>query len=402
MARATRSKPKAKEATPEPPVSTAKPLPTPAPNPPKLFVLPKDTSPDARIVTLDNPATATPSRYLFCPTRGFYEFTRVAAPKSECRSWLLTSAEQEEEEEGEGEEEVNGDEERIGTGYVTKSADMFIATPIDILFLLLPVLAPKSAKDAKQHFLALDDYTDSLAAGNRHWKVLLAQHPSLARMIEQRVRAVCDSVDAAGETMYRLNAEKVAALLLKKAERMVAHGLPKSLEEKFIKTALEVPIMSVATDETSPSPSTLDTATTPPDEKQDATITPPLATPPQITHLLRLRTCLTYLSTTYLPPALLPRLPTPTFPALTTHLAALATLKQTASALRSLSDNMSRKRAVAEDDDRIAARDAKKRKKEDDDRKKKAEGRGVKMLKKADTSGMKKMSAFFVKVDRKK
>ena len=94
MAR-TRSKPaKAtpKESTPEPATSTAKSLPPSTPNPPKIFVLPKDASSDARIITLDNPANETPSRYFFCPAKGFYEFTRISAPKKDCKSWLITGS----------------------------------------------------------------------------------------------------------------------------------------------------------------------------------------------------------------------------------------------------------------------------------------------------------------------
>jgi hypothetical protein len=63
---------------------------------------------------------------------------------------------------------------------------------------------------------------------------------------------------------------------------------------------------------------------------------------------------------------------------------------------------MSRKRAIEDDDDRTAEREEKKRKKEEDEKKKKTEGRAVKALKKVDTSGMKKMSAFFGKVEKKK
>lgn len=420
MARATRSKPKPKEATPEPPVSTVKPLPTSTSNPPKLFVLPKDTSKDARIVTLENPATGTPSRYFFCPEKGFHEFTRIAAPKKECRSTLIT---------GETSEEEEQRDDRIGSGYITKSADLFVATPIDLLFLILPALAPKSAKDTKQHFLALDDYLDKLSASSRHWRTLLSQNASLKPAIEKKVRAVCDTVDAGDETMYRLSHTKLHAVLLKKAQRMVAHGLPPSLEEKFVKTALEIPVMSIkredsslsgvsSTEDSQPSTTTSiesqDTAITTPDTSShstpkpdtalDTTPKPPLTTPPQIPPLLRLHTSLTYLTTSYLPSPLIPLLTplsTPHFLPLTTHLSALATLRSEAAALRSISDNISRKRAVEEDDDRVYEREEKKRKKEEDEKKKKSEGRGIKQLKKVDTSGMKKMSAFFTKVGKK-
>ena len=76
------------------------------------------------------------------------------------------------------------------------------------------------------------------------------------------------------------------------------------------------------------------------------------------------------------------------FAPLEAHLSSIAALKSEALSLRSLSDNISRKRAVELDEE-------KKRKKEEEAIKKKNEGRGVKQLKKVDTSGMKKMSSFF-------
>jgi hypothetical protein len=408
MARATRSKPKAKESTPETPVSTVKPLPACTSNPPKLFVLPKNTSEDARIVTLDNPANGAPSRYYFCPQKGFHEFTRIAAPKKECRSWLITG-EKSEHDKGEEEKEV-----RIGTGYVNKNADLFIATPIDLLFLILPALAPKTAKDTKQHFLALEDYLDKLSSVSRHWRALLSHHPSLQAMIERRMRALCDTVDAGDETMYRLSHTKLLAILLRKAERMVAHGLPPSLEEKFVKIALEIPIMivkredsslsgtSTEKDSQSDSQTSASTALTTPDH--DSSSKEELTTPPSIPHLLRLRTSLSYLHSAYVPTTLRPAFSSYSidFTPLTAHLASIAQLKAEAAALRSISDNMSRKRAIEDDDDRTAEREEKKRKKEEDEKKKKTEGRAVKALKKVDTSGMKKMSAFFGKVEKKK
>ena len=413
MAR-TRSKPaKAtpKESTPEPTTSTAKSLPESTPNPPKLFVLPKDTSKDARIISLDNPANATPSRYYFCPEKGFYEFTRIAARKKDCRSWLITG------EKAEDDTTEGTDPSRIGSGYITKSADLFVATPIDILFLILPALTPKSAKDTKQHFLAIDDYLDSLSSASPHWKALLSQYPSLKSMIETKMRRICDTVDAGDETMYRLSHPKLLEVLLAKAERMVKNGLPPSLEEKYIKTALEIPVMSIKREESTlsavsttagteeekenkptitESQTSVETSITTPDD--DASSKPTLTTPEGIPHLLRLRTSLTYLFSAYMSPTLrtpLLALLSARFAPLEAHLSSIAALKSEALSLRSLSDNISRKRAVELDEEKIAEREEKKRKKEEEAIKKKNEGRGVKQLKKVDTSGMKKMSSFF-------
>lgn len=413
MAR-TRSKPaKATptESTPEPATSTATSLPPSAPNPPKLFVLPKDASSDARIATLDNPATETPSRYFFCPKKGFYEFTRISAQKKDCKSWLITASPNEEDATPNPPEEETTDVSRIGNGYITKTADLFIATPIDTLFLILPALAPKTAKDTKQHFLAFDDYLDKLSASSPCWKALLSQHATLKDMVEKRMRLVCDTVDAGEETMYRLSMPKLRDVLVAKGERMVKKGLPASMEERFVKSALEIPVMSVKREESGVSVvekaeegDGTETTTTAAAAQETQTPTSTLSTPPTIPPLLRLRTSLSYLSTSYLPASLttlLAPLLTPLFAPLAAHLSAIAALKSEALSLRSISDNMSRKRAILEDDDRMAEREEKKRKREDEEKKKKSEGRGVKMLKKVDTSGMRKMSSFFGKVEKK-
>ncbi|KAH6616492.1 ribonuclease H2, subunit B [Boeremia exigua] len=421
MARATRAKPAPKEATPEPTPSTTKPLPAATSNPPKLFILPKDTSSDARIVTLDDPATSTPSRYYFCPSKGFYEFTRIAAPKKACRSWLITSEDDkalgnEKIDDEEAAEKKEDTETGLGSGFVTKNADLFLATPIDLLFLILPALAPKSAKEAKQHFRELDDYTDMLSASSRHWRTLLAQYPTLKGMLEKKMRALCDTVDAGDETMYRISPTKLHALLVAKAERMVQHGLPPSMEDKFVKSVLDIPVMSIRRDDSSLSavpadPEFQPTEPTEPtvadadaDADADAPAPPSLTTPPEVPHLLRLKTALTYLTTAYLPPLLRPAIltaPTPDFTPLTTHLAALAKLKAEAAALRSISDNISRKRGIEMDEERLAEREEKKRKKEDEEKRKKSESLAVKKLRSVDTRGMRKMSAFFSAVPKK-
>ncbi|KAF3036091.1 hypothetical protein E8E12_007698 [Didymella heteroderae] len=424
MARATRAKPAPKEPTPEPAPSATKPLPEATANPPKLFVLPRDTSKDARIVTFDNPATDTPSRYYFCPSKGFYEFTRIAAPKKACRSWLITRQDAQNtqsatEEQTEGTKDTEAEAETgLGSGFITKDASLFLATPVDLLFLILPALAPNSTKEEKQHFLELDDYTDKLSASSRHWKTLLVQNPSLKIMLENKMRTICDTVDAGDETMYRLSHSKLLAVLMKKAERMVQNGLPPSMEDKFVKTALEVPVMSIRREESTlsavsdsgTSTPTADSQTTSESQATDLTTPddvdtpakPTLHTPDNIPHLLRLRTALTYLTASYLPPTLassvtsaLTASTTPDFAPLTSHLSAIAKLKSEATALRSISDNISRKRAFEVDEDKMAEREEKKRKKEEEALKKKNESLGVKKLRKVDTSGMKKMSAFF-------
>lgn len=393
-----------------------------------------------------------PSRYLFCPERGFYEFTRIAAPKKTPKSWLITSDKSwsdGSQKEGSGTRKSI----ELGTGYITKSADLFIATPIDVLFLVLPALVPKGTKETKQHFLCLDDHLDTLSTSSRHLKALLAQHPTLRSMIEKRMTTFCDTVDAGDETMYRISDAKLLSVLVTKAQRMCKQGLPASMEEKFIKPALDIPILNIWTEESTISmistttaaedsqetaiaaDSQTSTTTTPSadsqttTESQSTTATsvvvteepspPPLTTPPEVPHLLRLRTSLNYLLHAYIPPTLQtplkslltsttsphfhPSTPSaiPDFTPLDTHLAAISKLKTEAAALRPIADNISRKRYFEEDEEKIAEREEKKRKKEEEENKKKTESRSIKALKKADTSGMKKLSSFFTAAPKK-
>lgn len=439
MAR-TRSKPAPaaaptdeQETTPESSTPITEQVPPSHANPPKLFLLPKDTCKDSRIVTLDGPASGAPSRFLFSPGKGFYEFTRIAAPKKDCRSWLVTSEEDLDTKENKNDSSTDLDKVELGTGYVMQAAHMFIATPIDLVFLILPVLAPKYTKETEQHFLELFDHLEALSAASPQWKALITLYPDLKTMIEKKLTAICDTVSIGGETLYRVSQEKLSAVLLKKAERMCKNGLPPSLENKFIKTALEVPIMNIKREESSltvvsekpesqtstsastdsqsstATPSTAETSVIHEEVvKEEITSVPALATPPEIPRLLRLRTALTYLTSSYLPPFLRTSVQTCLqsssiidFTPLSTHLAVIAKLRSEAAALRSISDNISRKRGLEDDDEKMAEREEKKRKKEEEEKKKKAESRGSKQLKKVDTSGMKKMSSFFTKVPKK-
>lgn len=83
------------------------------------------------------------------------------------------------------------------------------------------------------------------------------------------------------------------------------------------------------------------------------------------------------------------------FTPLNQHLAKVREAESELQALRTLSDNISRKRVCLDDDDAAEARALKKRKKDEEDQRKKAESRGIKQLKKVDTSGMQKLSSFF-------
>ncbi|KAL2353333.1 ribonuclease H2, subunit B [Cryomyces antarcticus] len=410
--------------------------------PPRLFILPKDISPEALVVTLPHPATAAPSRYYFCPEKGVYEFTKVAAPKSTPRSWLLAPNRS-----SNATDEQTQAELSLSNGYVTKDADLLITTLIDPLFLVLPALTPATSKESqKQLFLSLDDHLDSLTEASRGLRHVL-RDAKLRERVEQRIGVVCDTVDAGDETMYRLSLEKLLTELLMKAERMVVNGLPPSMEDRFVRRALDVPVMNVKREESTLSNASVfeDVAETPIDDEGSQTpsastidshvstdsgntvstaatsftpephIAPKVEIPPMnalegVPHLLRLRTAVGFLTSSYIPATLRPLVhnfmassASPVdFAPLDKHLSYLASLRSQAAVLRSLSDNISRKRSAVEDDKAAEARAEKKWKKEEEEKRKKSESLGIKKLRKVDTSGMKKMSAFFTKAPLKK
>ncbi|KAK3046231.1 hypothetical protein LTS18_013419, partial [Coniosporium uncinatum] len=336
-------------------------------NPPKSFILPRDISADARIITLPNPANQSPSRYLVCPNKGFYEFTKIAAQKKAPRTWLIS---------GVDEDNTSNNEERapntqtettsLAHGYLMKEADLFVATPIDPIFLLLPVLLPVSASksDVRTNFLSSDDHFEALEGGQaQHLKQML-QNQSIRRRLAIRVASICDSVDVGNEKMYRLSHEKLLKELLRKADKMVKNGLPASMEERFVQSALKAPIVHVKSvqatkteisasvdDEsqnsesakesqdstsTGASASTAATSTTSIGEierfqaRRD-TITTSSA-PSEILNLQRLRTALNFLTSSYLPPHIRKSVhaplsvsasPAPNFQPLDAHLAEL-------------------------------------------------------------------------------
>ncbi|KAI9832888.1 MAG: hypothetical protein M1819_003918 [Sarea resinae] len=465
--RAKATKPVSKKA------STSTSIPAPAqhandPNPPKLLVLPQNATAEARIVTLANPRTSTPNRYYFCPEKGFYEFTKLAAPKSVPRSWLLAkqaspkakansdeAAAKPIENDGaandapsvvESSVDVTEPNSSSSEGYIMNSADLLVATPLDPIFLLLPALSPTSpstkSETPNQLFISFDDHIDTLTdALPKHARIF--SHPKIRRLLEDRMEAICDTVDAGDEKMYRLSHEKLLKVLLGKAEQAVRQGLPASLEEKFVRRALEVPIMSVKREDSSislmaeesiategpaaataspriemlsestssePSLDSQTNTSTPATSVSDAASAPvtqesPSAASKELLHLLRLRISLDFILASYIQLPLTTKLnallslPTSplNFAPLTEHLDKLAALRAEALASRSLGD-FSRKRGFEEDDEAMEGRAERKRKKEEEEKRKKAgESRAMRELKKVDTSGMRKMSDFFGK-----
>ncbi|OAX82716.1 hypothetical protein ACJ72_02935 [Emergomyces africanus] len=444
---------------------TCKPaLPTPS-KLAKTFILPRNATEDARFVLLENPRTGTVSRYYFCPKLGLYEFTAISPSASIPRSILFMttttkpSASPVAEKQEDNAQNISGnmavgdvsagkkeiiqhmvEDQAPNKAAIAKHAQLLVSTPVDILFFLLPILAPaRGHSTSRKLFQPLDDMLDSQDTLSKTLKHILTS--TLREKAEARMIAVCDTVEA-GETMYRLNEVKLLKELVSKAERMVANGFPPSLEDRFIRRALEIPVLSVKRDDL-PAPSmssdpsgmtgnTNDVVETSQDTSasQSSNSTTPTRLPASfassnvstpkteiipcsqasapncdVHQLLRVRTALSFIQSSYLSKDLsslvetllnTPEMSPKDFSPLAQHLKLVTELRAKALASRSMGD-FSRKRDV-EDDEAAEIRAEKKRKTEEEDKKKKmGESRAVRDLRKVNVSGMKKLSAFFGK-----
>ncbi|KAB8229966.1 uncharacterized protein BDW43DRAFT_173597 [Aspergillus alliaceus] len=398
-------------------------LPPTAEKPSKTFILPSAASDEARFLQLPNPQTGDLNRYYFCPKLGVYEFTVIASPSQSPRSILFTPKSYTPAPGEKGQEPT--------TGSITKLAQLLVATPIDVIFFLAPLLCSTSSQ-AKGLFQPLDDIIDSQDDISKHLRHVL-YNETFKDTLQARVEAICDSVEAGDEKMFRFSEAKFLKELVAKAERMVAQGLPASMEERFIRQALATPLMSVKREDTTTNgvstnsnegegesqdsketPATTASSTsasTPSGQSTPATEVSPEdpGASDNVARLLRISTALSFMKDSYLSAALrtkvdelLTSVDSPIdFKPMHDHLKRVAELRAEALASRSLGD-FSRKRD-ADDDEGAEARAEKKRRKEEEEKKKKVgESRGVRDLKKVNTIGMKKMSAFFAKAAPKK
>ncbi|KAL9640287.1 MAG: hypothetical protein Q9204_000768 [Flavoplaca sp. TL-2023a] len=427
----------------------------------KLMLLPQTAGPDSLICTLAHPSTSKANRYYWCPKEGLCEFKKIAASKRACRSWLLGSESPNSSyltaaREPDGHNSQSGSQpstERVSPpirpcilpsveaetkapstatfGHTVREADISIATSIDVLFFALPSLHNQISTSAKALFLSIDDLFEPELEKSNHLKHLLLQE-SLRRSLEPRIAAVCDSVDAGEEKMYRLNMDKLVLELVAKARRMLSNGLPASMEAKFVNKVLETPMTNIIREEGPILPIATETSTetgslsTSAGQSQTCLATsesvesdslnqtnmivpdePPPPTPlDDIKDLLRLRTALSFIMSSYLCPSLATAILTViqsqsspiNFKPIDVHLAYLGRLRAEALASRSLS-NISRKRNIVDDDEEAAEAKAEKRRKKEDEEKRQKVGltKGVRDLKKVDVTGMKKMSDFFGK-----
>ncbi|KAJ5793570.1 hypothetical protein N7457_000169 [Penicillium paradoxum] len=425
----TRSAPASKSAKTSEPEEKTKTL-VAAEKPSKTFILPSSASDNARLVSLPDPQSGELTRYFFCPDRGVYEFTVIAPPAHMARSILFTPR---------GRATPSPTEEDKETpaapvqGSITKKAELLVATPVDVMFLMISLLAP-SSKSGPSLFQPLDDIIDSHDDMPKHLRQILYDEVFRTHLLS-RVEAVCDVVEAGDEKMFRFSETKLVKEMIAKAERTADRGLPASLEERFVRQALATPLMAVKRDDVvtgqEPSEQSAETGSKS-EETQDspssvaATATPSVATPagestpvPQppsgespasdhITRLLRISTALSFIKESYLPTSMASKLDdilasaeSPIdFKPLQDRLKEIADLRAQALASRDMS-NFTRKRNL--DDEEEDTRAEKKRRKEEEEKKSKAsESHAVRNLKKVNTSGMQKMSSFFAKAAPKK
>ncbi|KAI9716078.1 MAG: hypothetical protein M1828_000489 [Chrysothrix sp. TS-e1954] len=391
-----------KKLTPPPSISstTAPQLASPDPNPAELFILPSEASGQARIVSLPHPATSTPCRYLYCPDTGLYELTNIANPKSTPTSCLLAP-----DRSADGEEANETSDE----GYVIQDAKVIVATPMDPLFFLAPLFSENM--DQRPLGRTLEDHTQLLAESSEHMAKFLRQ-PAQRAFFEEVLRTDLRSAGVVdGEALSRVEPTCLFRPIQKKAQRITQKGLPRSLAA-YSEKQLQVPSITVLPTESTEGLSSRAVGVESVDDEKGEPLAVGTNAAPQdntrptqeIANLNTYRIALDYLTQNYLPSRLHPTFQAwlqqnskISFVPLDRHLAHVQKLRNEARALRSLSDNISRKRSSLEDDEAAEVRAEKRRKKEDEEKRKKAETRAVKDLKKVDTSGMKKMSSFFVK-----
>lgn len=427
-------------------------------NPPILAVLPKQLTSEARVISVRHPVLGSYTRYLVCPENGFFEFKKVRPSKKASKSLLLVPRQpngKEEEELSLGKGHANksqagssdtagmpvkgrNGEDYINTGVALRSPELLVATPLDAIFILLLLLAQENSSSAHM-YLDLDGHLDALDHISPHLNEMIRDE-RLRGVLEKRISSICDIQEVGEENMYRLSEEKLLRELISKSERMASRKFPASLEEKYVKATLEVPVMNVRREDSNISivseTNTLGDA--PRDQSQTLSekdsnkgsqtsaslseeastaatsfsgeptaaasmlqINPPILD--TVHHLQRIKVAFDFLLGSYLAPSLQQKMRNILqssddidFNPLEKHLAHVSSLKEQIQALRSISDNISRKRAH-DDDEAAEARAEKKRKKEEEEKKKKLESKAARDLKKVNTSGMKKLSSFFAK-----
>lgn len=422
-------------------------------DPPAMVFMPQHDKATSRILCLANPRTDELNKYLFTPDVGVFEFKKITPPSDSRRSVLTIYDSQSSEDAPQAlatDAEPAKNTPVSTDGYINKAAFALVATPIDPIWLVLPILSPASAntkaESSKRLFQPIDDLFEDIPDSSSDLRYLLSHEP-FRKMVATRMDTVCDTVDADGEKMYRLSEERLIKKVVAISEGFAGTAFPSSMEAHFVGRALETPVLAVKREETatvqrdpqesesavesqisistittaidmddsqsameSPSfSSAMTTISTPATELSSFTTATstdslPQGPPSEIIRLQRIRTALSFILSSYIPPRLSNSINTclssPASPIdftpLHKHLKQVAALKAEALASRSMGD-FSRKRTLDDGEGAESRAEKKQRLEEEEKKRKMGESRGVRDLKKVNTTGMKKMSDFFAK-----
>ncbi|KAH0604302.1 uncharacterized protein H6S33_006679 [Morchella sextelata] len=211
-----------------------------APQVPRVFLLPKnDASTPFTIVTLPHPRTSVPTRFLLHGSTGLHEITKIVPASSAPRSWLLAPTT-----DTDTDTKTKTADTWLGTGQTLSDATLYLTTPYDPLFLLLPLLLPPVPTPTSTLYQPLDDLLDALAESEAgaeegaeyHWAAVLAA-PRCRAVLEARVKAISETTTPATGA-YRPALARAMAVLAKKCEAMAAPALPGSMEAAAVGRAL--------------------------------------------------------------------------------------------------------------------------------------------------------------------
>src|SRR5436190_16083073 len=153
----------------------------------RTIILPSNATNEARFVSLENPRTGSLNQYYFCPKLGLYEFTVIKSPLSVPRSVLFAPTMGRKDNCPDGADVSNEDDDVSGDtsdqrnrsrtsheGYISKTAELLVATPVDLIFFMLPILAPASKHTmAQKLFQPTDDILDSHSGIPKHLRDIL-------------------------------------------------------------------------------------------------------------------------------------------------------------------------------------------------------------------------------------
>ena len=173
----------------------------------RLFLSASDLSQGCRIARIAHPRTAQPFAVALAGGQHLLEVQKCQeSPVENPRSWLLTG----------------------GIERVQQEGALFIATPLDPLFLLLPPLRSLRGGDASIRressgglFRPLSDLASE--AGDEEAVAALEATALAMPDVLARLRAVCDVNDKYDEPMLRLNDMKLAAWMRRKVHALKAH-----------------------------------------------------------------------------------------------------------------------------------------------------------------------------------